>query len=335
MAGVSPTAVSFVINNKAGISEETKKKVNEVIERTNFKPSVNSRRLFFKKSFNISIAIRQTSSPFEDLFYFEIAKGMLTKSKEYGYNIVFTEISVQGNSVILPQIIEFKDTDGVIFLQDTENAVLNRLDELEIPYVVVDAHGAAEEVTTVNADYALSAYTAVKFLLNHGHRDIAFISSSFIPEFYMQVFDGYRRALEENQISIPSYWIQTNASDEQSSFRSMEKILGGEHCPTAVFCATDLLAIGAMKCCKDKGYILPRDISFIAIDDIFLSRYIEPNLTTVKIDTSLMGSLAMELVMKKINGETVESAVVKSDHIVVRDSVANICRLENENDEQS
>ncbi len=328
MAGVSPTTVSFVINNKSGISEETKKKVNEVIERTNFKPSVNSRRLFFKKSFNISIVMRQTSSPFEDLFYFEIVRSILTKSKEYGYNIVFTEISMRENTVVLPQIIELKDTDGVIFLQDTENAILSRIEKLEIPYVVVDAHSTSSGVTSVRADYALSALTAVRLLLEHGHRDIAFISSSFIPEFYLQVFGGYRQALEEKNISIPSSWIQADAYDEPSSYKSMERILNGNHCPTAVFCATDILAIGAMKCCKDMGYKLPQDISFIAIDDIFLSTYIEPKLTTVKIDTFMMGSLAMELVMKKINGEPAESAVVKSDHIVLRDSVVkskNVC----------
>ena len=159
-------------------------------------------------------------APFEDLFYFEIAKGMLAKSKEYGYNIVFTEVSVQGNSVILPQIMEFKDTDGVIFLQDTENAVLNRLDELEIPYVVVDAHGASEGVTTVNADYDLSSYGG-EISVESRTRDIAFISQAsyrnFICRFstdtggllrrsrYPYPLTGYRRMRPMNNLPFGAW----------------------------------------------------------------------------------------------------------------------------------
>ena len=81
MAGVSPTAVSFVINNKDGISEETRTKIIDVIERTGFKPSVNSRRLFFRKSYNISLVIKQTSSPFSDLFYFRLQRACWKRAR--------------------------------------------------------------------------------------------------------------------------------------------------------------------------------------------------------------------------------------------------------------
>lgn len=324
MAGVSATAVSFVINNKEGISEETRKKVNEVIEKTNFKPSVNSRRLFFKKSFNISVVIRQTSSPFEDLFYFEVTKGLLAKSKEYGYNIVFTDISIQGNSVIMPEIIELKDTDGIVFLNDTDKIILNEMDRRGIPYVVVDAHSTNPDVVSVNADYELSAYTSTRYLLDNGHRNLAFIGSSSHPEFYIQSFGGFKRAIEELQLSIPFSWLQTEAIDEESSYRCMERIIKSGQIPTAVFCPTDMFAIGAMKCCKDNGFKIPSEISFAAIDNIILSKYIEPKLTTIAIDMLQMGRLAMELIVRKINGEPAESVIVKSDNLIIRDSVAKI-----------
>lgn len=324
MAGVSPTAVSFVINNKEGISEDTRKKVNEVIERTNFQPSLNSRRLFFKKSFNIALVIRQTSSPFDNLFYFEIAKGLLEKSKEYGYNIVFTDISTEGNKVILPDIIKQNDTDGIIFLQDTERTILNEIDKLGIPYVVIDAHSFNSDITAVNADYELSSYTATKFLIENGHRNIAFIGSSFIPEFYLQAFLGFKKALDEIHVSIPSSWMQIDAVDEILSYKSMEKILSHTQIPSAVFCSGDIFAIGAMNCAKDRGYRVPEDISFIAIDDILLSRYYEPKLTTIRIDKLKMGRLAMELIVKKLKGEQVQSIYVESDNIIIRNSVHQI-----------
>lgn len=324
MAGVSPTAVSFVINSKPGVSDETRRKVNEVIKNTNFVPSMNSRRLFFKKSYNISIVINKTSSPFDNLFYFEIAKGLLEKSKQYGYNIVFTDVDIKGSTIILPDIIKHNDTDGVIFLQDTDKVVLKEIDKNNIPYVVVDAHSTPENITVVAADYELSSYFAVSYLIKSGHKDIAFIGSSFIPGFHMQVFGGYKRALDEINASVPLSWIQNDAVDETSSYKCMEKILCSKSAPTAVFCAGDIFAIGAMKCTKENGFGVPKDISFISIDDILLSRYFETKLTTIRIDMTQMGKIAMELIIKKINNEPVKSVIVESNNLIIRDSVRKI-----------
>lgn len=328
LAGVSPTAVSFVINNKKGVSENTRKKVTEVIEKTNFVPSLNSRRLFFKKSYNISLVIQQTSSPFSDLFYYEITNGILEKSKEFGYNIVFTDISIKDNLVKIPDIIKYNDTDGIIFYQDTESAILREIDKLNIPYVIVDAHSTSNDFTSINADSELLAYTATKFLIEHGHVDIALICSSYIPEYYIQIFTGYKNALEEVRVSISPYWIQNNAFDELSAYNCMDNIFKNASKFSAVFCAGDIFAIGAIRCAKDKGYRVPEDISFIGIDDIILSRYIEPALTTIKIDKALMGRLAMDLLVKKINGNNVENIILESNNIVVRNSVKNAnCNL--------
>jgi LacI family transcriptional regulator len=327
MAGVSQTAVSFVLNGKSGVSEKTRAKISDVIEKTGFRPSINSRRLFFQKSYTVTLAVRKTSSPFDNLFYFEIAKGLLEKSKVFRYNVVFADIHIEDDGIMLPDIIKFKDTDGVVFLQDTENAVLDELNKLKIPFVIIDAHKQASGMTTIYADYELSSYTAVKYLAGHGHRSIALIGSSFIPEFYLQCFSGYKRVLDEIGQSIPPAWMQIDATDEVTAYQRMEKILRQANRPTAVFCASDMFAIGAMKCVKDHGLQVPGDISFIAIDDILLSRYCEPKLTTIRIDKEKMGQLAMDLIIAKINGETVQSAAVESDHIIERDTVR---LLENE-----
>ena len=324
LAGVSATAVSFAINKKDGISEETRKKVLGVIKRTNFIPSLNSRRLFFKKSYNISLAIKQSSSPFSDLFYFEITKGVLGKSKEYGYNIVFTDILLEDGIVQVPEIVKQNDTDGIIFFQDTEQSILNEIERLEIPYIIVDAHTSNSNFTYVNADSELSSYTATKYLIGQGHKGIAFIGSSYIPDYYLQAFSGYKNAVQEINMSIPPSWIQINAIDEFSAYRCMENILKSTPIPSAVFCAGDIFAIGAIRCAKDLGFKIPHDISFIGVDDILLSRYIEPALTTIKIDKLQMGILAVELLVKKINSENVESIIVESDKIIERDSVRNM-----------
>ncbi len=324
MAGVSPTAVSFVLNDKSGVSEDTRQKVLEVIQKTNFKPNLNSKRLLFQKSFNISLVIKQNSSPFHDLFYFEITKGVLEKSKEYGYNIVFTDIAFDNGKAVLPEIIEHNDTDGVIFFQDTEPTIRNEVEKRNIPYVVVDVHSSSEDFTYVRADYQLSAYTATRYLCEKGHQAIALICSSFIPDFYLNIVTGYTNALKETNTPIPPHWIQADAMDEQTAYQCMENILKHkDSLPTAVFCAGDVYAIGAMKCIKNHGYHIPSDISVVGLDDILLSSYVEPPLTTIAIDKFHMGSEALELLVRKINGESAQGITVQSDLLIERASVRN------------
>lgn len=323
MAGVSPTAVSFVINNKGGVSETTRKKVQEIIELTDFKPSVNSRRLSLKKSYNIAIIIKETSSPFKDLFYFDIAKAVLESSKSYGYNVVFTSLSKNGGHLDLPEILKNKDSDGAIFFQDIDQTILDYMDNLKIPYIVVDSHSPNNTLPAITIDYESSVYTATKYILNKGHKDISFIGSSYIPNFYVQAFTGYKNALSEANISINPDWIQINASDENSAFKCMEEILNRDSIPTAVVCANDTLAIGAMKCAKSLGYSIPKDISFIGLDDMLLSRYIDPMLTTVRIDKATMGKLSMDMLVKKIDGNDVKTTILQMNDVIERESVKN------------
>ncbi len=325
MAGVSPSAVSFVLNNKEGVSLKTREKIKEVIRRTNFTPDMNSRRLFFKKSFNITMATKQTSSPFSNLFYFEAAKGVLEKSKEFNYNVVFTEV---GDSPkwwqSLLSSINSNDTDGIIFFQDTDFALLKEIERLNVPYVVLDCHSKEKKFTYVNADSELASYVATSYLTQNGHKKIAFIGSCYLPEYYLQTFNGFKSAIDKLNTELPSAWIQNTATDEKDAYLCMQKILDSKALPTAVFCAGDIYAIGAIKCAKANGYKVPEDISFIGIDDILLSGYIEPALTTVRIEPVKMGALAMQLLMQKIGGEHPLGITVESDKLIIRDSVRQL-----------
>lgn len=324
MAGVSPAAVSFVINDRPGVSEETRVKVRSIIERTGFTPNMNSRRLVYKRSFNIALVMNNERTPFEDLFYVSITRGLLRKSKEYGYNIVFTEMDVVNNEVHMPELIRSHDTDGIIFLQGSDMGVLRATDRLDIPYVVVDAHEKDVPYTGIYVDYELSAYTSTSYLIQNGHRQIAFISKGSIPLFYIQTFKGFCRALDNHGISIPPDWIQITANDEASAYECMKSIMNGKKLPTAVFCSIDSFAIGGMRCVRDMGYSVPDDISFTGIDNIFLSEYFKPGLTTINIDKEQLGELAMDMIVKKIEGENVESVWVTSDELIIRDSVKKL-----------
>ncbi len=169
---------------------------------------------------------------------------------------------------------------------------------------------------------------ATRYLIVHGHRNIGFIGSSYIPDFYLQTFTGFRNALAEANLQLQPAWMQVDASDENSAYKCMERIVSTPSLPTAIFCPADIYAIGAIRCAREKGLRVPEDISFIGIDDILLSRYYEPGLTTVRIDKEEMGCLAMETIVKKINGQPAGTVIVKSDNLIVRDSVISIIKSE-------
>lgn len=321
LAGVSPTAVSFVINGKEGIGAATRDKVNAVIAATGFHPNTSSRRLSFKRSFNIALIYPASASPFSDLYYNEIVKGLTEKVSEYDYNVVFANLKMAAGNILLPKILLLHDADGAILLQDTDQSILNEIDELGIPYVLIDIHTPDNVHTHVSVDSERSIYESVKYLVAHGHRKIAFLGSDWLPSYYLQCLSGYQKALGEHNLSIHPTWLQKGANDRQGTEVCINGLLSSPEKPTAVCCMGDIHAIDAINIVKAKGLSVPKDISFISIDDIILSRYIDPPLTSISYDKPLMGQLAAGLLLEKIAGKTVESVIIQSDSIIERKSV--------------
>lgn len=324
LAGVSPTAVSFVLNGRSGIGAATREKINSVIEATGFKPNASSRRLSFQKSFNIALIYPSSASPFSDLYYYEITRGLTERMSQDGYNVVFAGLNAKGAGFALPQILQHRDADGAVILQDIDSALLSDIDNLGIPYVLIDIHVPDRAHTHVSVDSESSIYTAVNYLIAHGHTKIAFLGSDWLPSYYVQCFTGYQRALGEHNLPIQLAWLQKGANDTASSEACMDAILRCAERPTAVCCMGDIHAIDAINFVKSKGLSVPDDISFISIDDIILSRYIDPPLTTIGYDKLSMGHKAAELLTAKIAGDAVESVIVDSDTIIERKSVKSL-----------
>ena len=319
-----PQRVSFVLNDKEGVSEETRDKIKLIIEQTGFTPNVHTRRLNLGKSFNINLAIRQNASPISNMFYIEILLGILDASKNYPYNIVLSDISDAEREQRLLHNIRNNDTDGIIFVQDPSPHLVAEVAETNLPFLVVDTQVLQPTYTTVRLDYVSAARASVEYLISKGHKSIAYISMETNPGFYVNTFNGYMQAMEAADLPVMPSWIQPGAFDETSSYACMEHILQAREIPTAVFCSSDVFAYSSMLCAKDKGYRIPEDISFFGMDDVKLSRYTQPALSTLAIDEEYMGKAAMSLIDKMINGEECDSIVLSSNTIAERASVRDL-----------
>ena len=325
MVGVSVAAVSYALNGKKGISDETRERILDVVNNTNYTPNVNSRRLILQRSFNILLVIDSEDSPFNNFFYVEVINSIVEHCTAAGYNTVLVKLTDDFDSSILKNTLLQHNADGIIFLCDISDELRGNISKLGAPFVVVDSQRKEPPYPSVYADYSKASYCAVKYLIESGHKNVAMLDSGDVPEYFMCTLEGYKQALSESGIAFNSDWVKSGISAETEMQIFMEKITGKSDAPTAIFCSSDFVAINVMNYLQRRGYVLPDDFSVCSIDDIVLARYHFPALTTVKIEKVSMGKLAVEMLDKIINEEETKTSIaMPSCELIVRDSVKKI-----------
>ncbi|MDL2237720.1 LacI family transcriptional regulator [Christensenellaceae bacterium OttesenSCG-928-K19] len=321
MADVSVAAVSYVINGKEGVGQEQRKKIERIIREHGFTPNLNSKRLVLSRSFNIHVVIRTEAAPACKEFYFGVVARMTEEIGKYGYSIVPAYQSDNELDGSVVRALQNKNTDGLVFFQGISEDVLEKVKKSEVPYSIINPGFADNSTPCVRIDFEEIAYRATSYLAECGHRQIGFIGMDRLPVFYTQTRSGYLRALKENGMEAKEQWIAGGAYDEESARAAASKLFAQEELPTAVFCAQDNFAICAMDAARKRGLKVPDDVSFIAVDDIPVSKYIDPPLTTVPIDQSILAKCALEMMFAQLAGEKVRNVTVPIEAIVERQSV--------------
>lgn len=319
MAGVSPAAVSFALNGKKGISKQTRNKILKIVTETNYRFSRSS-----KNSTNKTIAIlfRHDIPTLDQLFYTELNASMIAGCGELPYTLVLTSVYHKENETILSEILSSGNIDGIITYGDVENEIMHELINLGIPVVVLDSSRKSDNQLAVRVDYELYAYNSINYLIELGHKDIAYIGSDKLHDFKLLTFSGFQRATTENHLTLAMNRIQLNVYDELSLYACIDQALMGKTSPTALFCVTDYYAILAIRYLHSKGMKVPDDISVIGIDDIAVSKFIIPSLTTTSVDRIRIGSYGFELMQKCINNKSCESICLPPGNLIVRESTA-------------
>lgn len=325
LAGVSPTTVSFVLNNRKGIGEETRKKVMEVIEREQYVPNINSRRLSLNRSFNLGFLTNDNFAMLTDAFASRVMIEAVRKANSLGYSITLIPVSGNNMEKALRKSISQGNIDGAIVIHDISQSEYNALKQEGVPLVVIDSHMKNPVYSCVNVDYKDAAFKVVKHLLDKGHRQIAYVGIESLPDLYVSCLQGYCEALATESISINAEWIMSVADYENGvDDRIAEKFRKG-NLPTAIFCANDFTAIGTINGLYKLGLTVPGDVSVISIDDIYLAKMFRPSLTTLKIDIEDMGSKAIEILDRLISGASEQEVhTMKAETLVIRESVGKI-----------
>ncbi|TYB97329.1 MAG: LacI family transcriptional regulator [Kosmotoga sp.] len=303
MANVSKATVSYVINNKEGVSLDVRNKIKQIIKESNYKPNTMARALAGKRTNSVGLIIPDIS----DMFYANIIRGVEKASGKFGYflNLFTTHADPEKEHEVF-DFLTSSIADGVIVMTYfVGKEVTRKLKQRKIPFVFLD-FPYDDDIYSVSVDNFEGGYKATSYLTALGHRKIAFIHGPEAARDSKARYHGYLKALREHNIPYNNDLVLKGDFLRQGGYKAAKSLIKNNKVPTALFAANDQMALGAMTAFKKEGYRIPEDISIIGFDNTEASTFSKPTLTTIMQPIFEMGSLAAKTLISLINGKTPE-----------------------------
>ncbi|MBM3248202.1 MAG: LacI family transcriptional regulator [Candidatus Omnitrophica bacterium] len=318
LAGVSITTVSRVINKVPTVTEDNRKKVDEAVRKLRFRPDVTAQRLAKGVNYTIGLVIPRYEGIFFSFFAMEIIRGVGIACEGLKLDLLLhisngrTPVNLGNMGGVIFADILGNEKDLTTALEDNIPCIVinNAADTIPVNYIAVDNLGGAKK--------------AVEYLVNIGHRKIATITGDPITQAGVQRLEGYKSILEKNGIPIREEYIIKGDYSRRSARIATERLLKLKEQPTAIFAASDDMALEALEVILEKGLRVPEDISVLGFDDNPSCLYGPVTLTTVKQPLFQMAQEAVKELHKIISGKT--KTLVKKilpAELVIRESCTN------------
>lgn len=319
-ANVSMATVSRVVNGNPNVKPTTRKRVLEVINQLGYRPNAVARGLASKKTTTVGVIIPDISNT----FFAELARGIEDIAMMYKYNIILSN-SDQNNEKELHLINTMlgKQVDGIVFMSgNISDEHVEEFEKSPVPIVLAGSIVESEKVPSVNIDYEQATYDAITSFIEKGHRKIAFVIGPLQePINEKRKLVGYKRALSEAGIEFNEELIIEGDYTYDSGIEAFEKLIELEDKPTAIYVGTDEMALGVVHGAEDRGFHIPEDFEVISSDNTRLALMVRPQLTTVVQPLYDIGAVAMRLLTKLMNKESVpEQTVILPHRIEYRNS---------------
>ncbi|AYC42823.1 LacI family DNA-binding transcriptional regulator [Streptomyces griseorubiginosus] len=318
-AGVSVPTVSRVVNGRSDVSPRTRARVEELLQRYGYRrrPAAPGTRAAL-----LDLVFHDLDSPWA----VEIIRGVEEVAQAEGVGTVVSAIHGRsGAARDWMRNLRARASDGVILVTSALDTVLHdELRALGVPLVVVDPTGSpALEAPTIGAANWSGGLAATEHLLSLGHRRIGLIAGPPRLLCSRARFDGYRAALEGAGVPLDESLVVPGDFHPESGFAGCEKLLDLPEPPTAIFAASDQMALGAIEALRRRGLRVPEDMSLVGFDDLPEVRWSAPPLTTIRQPLSEMGKLAVRTILKLTRNEPPDSPRVElGTELVVRSSTA-------------
>jgi DNA-binding LacI/PurR family transcriptional regulator len=323
LAGVSAATVSRAIAGSPLVNAKTREQILKLAQERGYVVNAAARSLRLKRTETISVVIplgHETSQPLTDPFFVEMLGRLAEEITFRGYGMFLTKV-LPPMTDWLPRLIAAGRADGIIVIgQSTEHAALAAAATTYRPLVVWGAEVPGHGYCTVGSDNAAGAAAAVAHLVQTGRRRILFLGDPAIPEIGRR-YEGYRRALEAAGLA-PQHEVPAHLTAE-AAYQTVRELAAGSTRFDAIFAASDVIAISAIRALTDAGRAVPRDVAVVGFDGIAMAAHTNPPLTTVRQDLTRGAKALVDLVFRRIAGEDTASVVLPTE-LVVRGSSAVI-----------
>jgi LacI family transcriptional regulator len=317
LANVSPSTVSRVINNKEYVKSEIRERILALVAETGYVPNQAARSMVLQRTFTVGIVIPDTFNMFQRQLFSTIERQL----EGYGYRTLFFFVKWEPESELrCLRRLKAEMLDGIIMIHEVGHPEFYEyLAMAGVPVVLCTFERSGYAFPAVHVDEEGAAKAATEHLASLGHSKIGLISGTHFS-FGAQRVSGYRAALkkvgisyeEKRVILVPSY-------TPEEGRQGMHRLLCSDSKITAVFAVTDELAVGAMRALYEEGVRVPNDISVMGLDDIDISAYLSPALSTVRQPIREMGKKTADIMYSLIaegGKATVESSIFSYDLIV-------------------
>ncbi|GAB2046510.1 LacI family DNA-binding transcriptional regulator [Agathobaculum sp. TL06] len=325
-AGVSKSTVSRVLNNKSDVLPGTKERVLRVIREHQFQPNAYARSMSQRRSRTIGVVVpHDIDYVFQNQYYMEIQRGILKAMTKRGYYALM--LCCRDMKEAFDAVLQ-KRVDGLLLISPLyeHTPYINELLEHHVPLVLIGKSPASQQVYQVCIDNYMGALSAMQHLFGLGHRRIAFINGPhFLPsseERRRAYLDGMAR---QGNAVLPGM-VREGYNSIDSGYQIANQILNEFPDVSALFVASDYMAIGVLDAIHDRGMRIPQDISVVGFDNIQMSEQVTPSLTTVSQQIEEKGRISVNLLMDLIEGEpTPEERVIDVEaKLIVRDSTGPV-----------
>lgn len=322
--GVSPATVSIVLNDRPGVSDETRKRIKEAIDKAGYVPAPRKKKavhqiLLLKCVLGEGLLTEENQG-----FVGMIADASMQTLSEHGYSPTLMRVRMDTESTL--EEIEFSRYEGVIVIAtEIQKKQFRILEKISVPFICVDNMMPGMEYSCVGIDNEENVQIALKYAVECGYKRIGYLKSSYGA----QNFEERSRAF---YYFTEKYQLETGKKDEialnssmMKAYEEMKEYLDShkkEELPQCFFADNDIIALGAMKAFKHRNYEIPGDVAIVGFDDIPYSAVCSPSLTTVHVSRKLIGRVAAKQLIERIRDKDYIRVKTKiSGTLIVRTSM--------------
>jgi len=303
LSGVSTTTVSKILNNKdESISENTRSRVKRIMAEQDYEPSTIAQSLVTKKTKSLGVVIPDIRNP----FFPELIRGAEDMAHEKGYNLIICNTDdTEEKELSYLNVLKKNVIDGIIFAASSvKSSTIDKLSKGTLPIINVDRRIDLQNIIgKIFVDNERGGYLATEHLIQKGCKTIAFISGAETSPSSNDRYLGFKKAMEEFKIAMDPALCHFGKFKSDFGYETTKAILEKGKVD-GIFCASDLIALGSMRAVIEKGYRIPEDIKVIGFDDIYVSQYLNPPLTTIRQPIYQIGYQASKALIESIESST-------------------------------